>query len=118
MVQCHLVPESKFVVVSRGGSGNCCLLTCLIRHPAVCMLPLQVANQTLHTDRPDLPECFQLSVLSWIPCIYLWAVSPIYLFYLKRNNRGYIMMSIMNRFKTVRSYNVVLFIYDNKTTEL
>lgn len=61
----------------------------------------QVANETLHTDRPDLPECFQLSVLSWLPCIYLWAVCPIYLFYLKRNNKGYIMMSIMNRFKTV-----------------
>nr|XP_046232340.1 ATP-binding cassette sub-family C member 3 isoform X4 [Scatophagus argus] len=64
-------------------------------------LPFWVANQTLHTDRPDLPECFQLSVLSWLPCIYLWAACPIYLFYLKRNNRGYIMMSIMNRFKTV-----------------
>ncbi|XP_054455372.1 ATP-binding cassette sub-family C member 3 isoform X1 [Anoplopoma fimbria] len=64
-------------------------------------LPFWEANQTLHTDLPDLPECFQLSVLSWLPCVYLWAVSPIYLFYLKRNNRGYIMMSIMNRFKTV-----------------
>lgn len=71
-------------------------------------LPFWVANQTLHTDRPDLPECFQLSVLSWIPCIYLWAVSPIYLFYLKRNNRGYIMMSIMNRFKT--AFGLVLWI--------
>lgn len=79
------------------------------------MLSLQVANQTLHTDRPDLPECFQLSVLSWIPCIYLWAVSPIYLFYLKRNNRGYIMMSIMNRFKTVRGHNVVLLVYALKS---
>uniref|UniRef100_A0A4W6BLH0 ATP-binding cassette, sub-family C (CFTR/MRP), member 3 n=1 Tax=Lates calcarifer TaxID=8187 RepID=A0A4W6BLH0_LATCA len=66
------------------------------------------SNQTLHTDRPDLPECFQLSVLSWLPCIYLWAVCPIYLFYLKRNNRGYIMMSIMNRFKTV--FGVLLWI--------
>ncbi|XP_070783133.1 ATP-binding cassette sub-family C member 3 [Enoplosus armatus] len=64
-------------------------------------LPFWVANQTLHTDQPDLPECFQLSVLSWLPCVYLWAACPIYLFYLKRNNRGYIMMSIMNRFKTV-----------------
>ncbi|KAM7371220.1 hypothetical protein PAMP_010709 [Pampus punctatissimus] len=63
-------------------------------------LPFWVANQTLHTNRPDLPECFQLSVLSWLPCIYLWAVCPIYLFYLKKNNKGYIMMSIMNRFKT------------------
>uniref|UniRef100_A0A8D0D9D9 ABC-type glutathione-S-conjugate transporter n=1 Tax=Sander lucioperca TaxID=283035 RepID=A0A8D0D9D9_SANLU len=57
-------------------------------------------NQTFHTDRPDLPECFQLSVLSWLPCIYLWVVCPIYIFYLKRSNRDYIMMSIMNRIKT------------------
>ncbi|XP_059180053.1 ATP-binding cassette sub-family C member 3 isoform X2 [Centropristis striata] len=64
-------------------------------------LPFWVANQTFHTDQPDLPVCFQLTVLSWLPCIYLWAVCPIYLFYLKRNNKGYIMMSILNRFKTV-----------------
>ncbi|KAG7506621.1 canalicular multispecific organic anion transporter 2 isoform X1 [Solea senegalensis] len=64
-------------------------------------LPFWVANETLHTDRPDLPQCFQLSVLAWLPCIFLWVVTPIYLFYLKRNNKGYIMMSILNRFKTV-----------------
>ncbi|XP_049916463.1 ATP-binding cassette sub-family C member 3 isoform X2 [Epinephelus moara] len=59
------------------------------------------ASQTLNTDQPDLSDCFQLTVLAWLPCIYLWVVSPIYLFYLKRNNKGYIMMSIMNRIKTV-----------------
>ncbi|XP_061564507.1 ATP-binding cassette sub-family C member 3 isoform X2 [Cololabis saira] len=63
-------------------------------------LPFWVANQTFHRSRPDLPECFQLSVLSWLPCIYLWAVFPIYLYYLNRNKKGYIMMSILNRFKT------------------
>ncbi|XP_072523441.1 ATP-binding cassette sub-family C member 3 isoform X2 [Salminus brasiliensis] len=63
--------------------------------------PFWEANLTLYTELPDLPECFQLSVLSWIPCIYLWLVSPLYLFYLKRNNKGYIMMSILNRVKTV-----------------
>uniref|UniRef100_A0A8C1S897 ABC-type glutathione-S-conjugate transporter n=1 Tax=Cyprinus carpio TaxID=7962 RepID=A0A8C1S897_CYPCA len=37
----------------------------------------------------------------WSPCIYLWLTSPFYILYLKRNNRGYIMMSILNRIKTV-----------------
>uniref|UniRef100_A0A8C7VS57 ATP-binding cassette, sub-family C (CFTR/MRP), member 3 n=1 Tax=Oncorhynchus mykiss TaxID=8022 RepID=A0A8C7VS57_ONCMY len=68
----------------------------------------QVANQTLHTDSPDLPECFQLSVLSWLPCVYLWLACPPYLFYLQRNNKGYIMMSILNRVKTV--FGLVLWI--------
>uniref|UniRef100_A0A674BJY3 Canalicular multispecific organic anion transporter 2-like n=1 Tax=Salmo trutta TaxID=8032 RepID=A0A674BJY3_SALTR len=65
-------------------------------------------NQTLHTDSPDLPECFQLSVLSWLPCVYLWLACPPYLFYLQRNNKGYIMMSILNRVKTV--FGLVLWI--------
>uniref|UniRef100_A0A8C6PX67 ABC-type glutathione-S-conjugate transporter n=1 Tax=Nothobranchius furzeri TaxID=105023 RepID=A0A8C6PX67_NOTFU len=64
-------------------------------------VPLQITNETFHADQPDLPECFQLSVLSWLPCIFLWAASPFYLFYLKKNNKGYIMMSILNRVKTV-----------------
>uniref|UniRef100_A0A673W5I6 Canalicular multispecific organic anion transporter 2-like n=1 Tax=Salmo trutta TaxID=8032 RepID=A0A673W5I6_SALTR len=64
-------------------------------------LPFWEANQTFHTDSPDLPECFQLSVLSWLPCVYLWLACPPYLFYLQRNNMGYIMMSVLNRVKTV-----------------
>ncbi|XP_043085931.1 ATP-binding cassette sub-family C member 3 isoform X2 [Puntigrus tetrazona] len=59
------------------------------------------SNLTKHTDLPDLPACFQLSVLPWTPCIYLWLTSPFYVLYLKRNNRGYIMMSVLNRIKTV-----------------
>uniref|UniRef100_A0A669C4E3 Canalicular multispecific organic anion transporter 2 n=1 Tax=Oreochromis niloticus TaxID=8128 RepID=A0A669C4E3_ORENI len=60
----------------------------------------QVSNRTFNSSWPDLPECFQLSVLSWVQCIYLWAVSPIYIFCLKKNKKGYIMMSLLNRFKT------------------
>ncbi|KAJ7984782.1 hypothetical protein DPEC_G00358350 [Dallia pectoralis] len=71
-------------------------------------LPFWVANQTLHTDSPDLPECFQLSLLSWLPCVYLWLACPPYLFYLQKNNKGYIMMSILNKAKTV--FGLVLWI--------
>uniref|UniRef100_A0A8C6PXB0 ABC-type glutathione-S-conjugate transporter n=1 Tax=Nothobranchius furzeri TaxID=105023 RepID=A0A8C6PXB0_NOTFU len=73
---------------------------CLI-HCACCSGFCKITNETFHADQPDLPECFQLSVLSWLPCIFLWAASPFYLFYLKKNNKGYIMMSILNRVKTV-----------------
>uniref|UniRef100_A0AAY4E174 ATP-binding cassette, sub-family C (CFTR/MRP), member 3 n=1 Tax=Denticeps clupeoides TaxID=299321 RepID=A0AAY4E174_9TELE len=67
-------------------------------------IPLQDPNLTLYTNHPDLPECFQMSVLSWMPCIYLWLVLPFYTLYLKRNNRGYIMMSILNRIKTALGF--------------
>uniref|UniRef100_A0A669EIM4 Canalicular multispecific organic anion transporter 2 n=1 Tax=Oreochromis niloticus TaxID=8128 RepID=A0A669EIM4_ORENI len=65
---------------------------------SLCSLDKVLALWVFHW--PDLPECFQLSVLSWVQCIYLWAVSPIYIFCLKKNKKGYIMMSLLNRFKT------------------
>ncbi|XP_060795614.1 ATP-binding cassette sub-family C member 3 isoform X2 [Neoarius graeffei] len=65
-------------------------------------------NLTLYHNTPDLTECFQLSVLPWVPCIYLWLVFPFYFVYLKLNNRGYIMMSILNRIKTI--FGVILWI--------
>ncbi|XP_060620764.2 ATP-binding cassette sub-family C member 3 isoform X1 [Anolis sagrei] len=61
-------------------------------------------NLTLHTENPDLTPCFQNTVLAWIPCFYLWCILPFYLFYLKRNNRGYIVLSVLSRFKTVFAF--------------
>ncbi|XP_041078301.1 ATP-binding cassette sub-family C member 3-like isoform X2 [Polyodon spathula] len=58
------------------------------------------ANLTLYTESPDLTPCFQNTVLVWIPCIFLWAAFPFYHFYLKQNNKGYIVMSILNKVKT------------------
>ncbi|RXM31496.1 Canalicular multispecific organic anion transporter 2 [Acipenser ruthenus] len=63
-------------------------------------LGTQNASLTLYTDSPDLTPCFQNTVLVWIPCIFLWAAFPFYHFYLKQNNKGYIVMSILNKVKT------------------
>ncbi|OPJ88667.1 ATP-binding cassette sub-family C member 3 [Patagioenas fasciata] len=59
------------------------------------------SNLSIHTDNPDLTPCFQNTILAWIPSIYLWSALPFYLLYLKRNNRGYIVLSVLNRFKTL-----------------
>ncbi|NXM27118.1 MRP3 protein, partial [Oxyruncus cristatus] len=61
----------------------------------------QDSNLTIHTDNPDLTPCFQNTVLAWIPSIYLWSALPFYLLYLKRNKRGYIVLSVLSRFKTL-----------------
>ncbi|XP_020828220.1 ATP-binding cassette sub-family C member 3 [Phascolarctos cinereus] len=58
------------------------------------------SNLTWHTDNPDLTPCFQNSLLAWAPCIYLWASLPCYLFYLRRRNQGYIILSGLCRLKT------------------
>nr|XP_042697003.1 voltage-dependent T-type calcium channel subunit alpha-1G isoform X14 [Chrysemys picta bellii] len=58
-------------------------------------------NISVHTNNPDLTPCFQNTILAWIPSIYLWAVLPFYLLYLKHYKRGYIVLSMLSRFKTI-----------------
>lgn len=62
-------------------------------------------NRTWQTHNPDLTPCFQNTVLVWIPCLYLWLFAPFYILYLKRNDRGYICMTHLNRAKTVSINN-------------
>uniref|UniRef100_A0A8V5GWE5 ABC-type glutathione-S-conjugate transporter n=1 Tax=Melopsittacus undulatus TaxID=13146 RepID=A0A8V5GWE5_MELUD len=61
----------------------------------------QDSNLSVHTDNPDLTPCFQNTILAWIPSIYLWSALPFYLLYLKHNKRGYIVLSVLSRFKTL-----------------
>ncbi|XP_041856879.1 multidrug resistance-associated protein 1 isoform X2 [Melanotaenia boesemani] len=57
-------------------------------------------NRTWNTSNPDLTQCFQNTVLVWVPCVYLWICAPIYLVYLCSHDRGYICMSHLNKAKT------------------
>ncbi|XP_069761773.1 multidrug resistance-associated protein 1 isoform X2 [Narcine bancroftii] len=58
-------------------------------------------NKTWYSDNPDFTHCFQITMLVWIPCIYIWTCLPFYFFYLRCNNQGYIRMSVLNKIKTV-----------------
>ncbi|XP_051905539.1 multidrug resistance-associated protein 1 isoform X2 [Hippocampus zosterae] len=57
-------------------------------------------DRSWNTTKPDFTECFQNTVLVWLPCIYLWLCAPIYLLYLRSHNQGYICMSHLNKAKT------------------
>ncbi|NXX95541.1 MRP3 protein, partial [Centropus bengalensis] len=61
----------------------------------------QDSNLSVHTDSPDLTPCFQNTILAWVPSIYLWSALPFYLLYLKHHKRGYIVLSVLSRFKTL-----------------
>ncbi|NXX57592.1 MRP3 protein, partial [Scopus umbretta] len=61
----------------------------------------QDSNLSIHTDNPDLTPCFQNTILAWIPSVYLWSALPFYLLYLKHNKRGYIVLSMLSRFRTL-----------------
>uniref|UniRef100_A0A7N8XQL6 Multidrug resistance-associated protein 1 n=1 Tax=Mastacembelus armatus TaxID=205130 RepID=A0A7N8XQL6_9TELE len=63
-------------------------------------------NRTWSAANPDLTQCFQNTVLVWLPCLYLWMCAPIYLIYLRSHNRGYICMSNLNKAKTVSDATV------------
>ncbi|XP_044158857.1 multidrug resistance-associated protein 1-like [Bufo gargarizans] len=68
-------------------------------------------NQTWHTDNPDFSWCFHHTILYWIPCFYLFACSPFYIFYLRRHGRGYIRLSLLTKAKTCLSAFLALVCY-------
>uniref|UniRef100_A0A673I3S4 Multidrug resistance-associated protein 1 n=1 Tax=Sinocyclocheilus rhinocerous TaxID=307959 RepID=A0A673I3S4_9TELE len=78
-----------------------------MKHPFV-LSCFQDWNRTWQTHNPDLTPCFQNTVLVWIPCLYLWLFAPFYILYLKRNDRGYICMTHLNRAKTVIGFTLWL----------
>ncbi|XP_072416269.1 multidrug resistance-associated protein 1 isoform X2 [Chiloscyllium punctatum] len=65
-------------------------------------------NKTWYTDNPDFTHCFQMTILVWIPCIYIWICFPFYLLFLRYHDRGYIRMSLLNKIKT--ALGIVLWI--------
>ncbi|MCJ8739023.1 hypothetical protein PDJAM_G00042390 [Pangasius djambal] len=63
--------------------------------------PIWDWNRTWRSQNPDVTQCFQNTILIWIPCFYLWLFAPFYFLYLKSHNRGYICMSRLNKAKTL-----------------
>ncbi|XP_006807938.1 multidrug resistance-associated protein 1 [Neolamprologus brichardi] len=61
--------------------------------------PLWDWNRTWHTDNPDFTQCFQNTVLVWLPCFYLWLCAPFYVVYLHTHDHGYICMNHLNKAK-------------------
>ncbi|XP_011882151.1 PREDICTED: multidrug resistance-associated protein 1 isoform X4 [Vollenhovia emeryi] len=62
------------------------------------------ANLTWYTNDPDLTECFQKTILVWVPCIFLWAFSAMEAYYLlnsKRRNVPYTWLFISKQVLTV-----------------
>lgn len=65
---------------------------------------LQDWNRTWYTANPDLTQCFQNTVLVWVPCIYLWLLAPFYCFHLYCHDHGRIHVSNLCSAKMVRPH--------------
>uniref|UniRef100_A0A7N8YRT8 ABC-type glutathione-S-conjugate transporter n=1 Tax=Mastacembelus armatus TaxID=205130 RepID=A0A7N8YRT8_9TELE len=59
-------------------------------------------NRTWYTANPDLTQCFQNTVLVWVPCIYLWLLAPFYCLHLYCHDHGRIHISCLCAAKMVR----------------
>ncbi|XP_076374474.1 multidrug-Resistance like Protein 1 isoform X2 [Megalopta genalis] len=57
-----------------------------------CGSPFWDDNLAWNTEDPDIPKCFQKTMLIWLPCAFLWFFSPIEVYYLissKKKNIPY-----------------------------
>ncbi|NXN35947.1 MRP1 protein, partial [Rhinoptilus africanus] len=70
-------------------------------------------NQTWYTDTPRFTQCFESTVIAWIPCVYLWICFPFYYLYLRHKNKGYIRMSHIFKTKMVLGFILVILCFSN-----
>ncbi|NWV46889.1 MRP1 protein, partial [Daphoenositta chrysoptera] len=70
-------------------------------------------NQTWPANTPGLTQCFESSMIAWIPCAYLWICFPFYCFYLRHRNKGYIRMSHIFKAKMVLGFILVILCFSN-----
>uniref|UniRef100_A0A8D3BVZ3 ABC-type glutathione-S-conjugate transporter n=1 Tax=Scophthalmus maximus TaxID=52904 RepID=A0A8D3BVZ3_SCOMX len=61
------------------------------------------------SSNPDLTQCFQNTVLVWVPCIYLWLLAPFYCLHLYCHDRGRIQMSCLCSSKMVLGFLLASF---------
>uniref|UniRef100_A0A6Q2ZAR5 ABC-type glutathione-S-conjugate transporter n=1 Tax=Esox lucius TaxID=8010 RepID=A0A6Q2ZAR5_ESOLU len=71
--------------------------------------PLWDWNRTWYTDKPDLTECFQNTVLVWFPCVYLWLLAPFYALHLYCHDHGRISVSSLCTAKMVLGFLLASF---------
>ncbi|KAG5854427.1 multidrug resistance-associated protein 1-like [Anguilla rostrata] len=71
--------------------------------------PLWDWNRTWYTPNPDLTQCFQNTVLVWVPCIFLWVCAPFYCLYLYCHDRGHIRVSCLCSAKMVFGFLLASF---------
>uniref|UniRef100_A0A3Q1KB76 ABC-type glutathione-S-conjugate transporter n=1 Tax=Anabas testudineus TaxID=64144 RepID=A0A3Q1KB76_ANATE len=58
---------------------------------------------------PDLTQCFQNTVLVWVPCVYLWLLAPFYCLHLYCHDSGRIHMSCLCTAKMVLGFLLASF---------
>uniref|UniRef100_A0A8C0H6T7 ABC-type glutathione-S-conjugate transporter n=1 Tax=Chelonoidis abingdonii TaxID=106734 RepID=A0A8C0H6T7_CHEAB len=58
-------------------------------------------------------QCFQNTVIAWIPCAYLWICFPFYYLFLEHHSRGYIRMSHLFKTKMVLGFILILLCFSN-----
>uniref|UniRef100_A0A7N6BPX0 ABC-type glutathione-S-conjugate transporter n=1 Tax=Anabas testudineus TaxID=64144 RepID=A0A7N6BPX0_ANATE len=71
--------------------------------------PLWDWNRTWYTANPDLTQCFQNTVLVWVPCVYLWLLAPFYCLHLYCHDSGRIHMSCLCTAKMVLGFLLASF---------
>lgn len=63
---------------------------------------------TWETDDPDLTECFEKTVLVWIPCLFLWTFASLEVYYILSSKKRDIPWNFLNVSKLVVTSLLIL----------
>lgn len=71
----------------------------------VFVLPVQNTTTTWEVEDPDFNICFEKTVLVWIPCVFLWCLSPLDVLYIAKSRLRSVPWSWLNISKLVSAFS-------------
>ena len=64
-----------------------------------CQDPLWDSNLTWYTDNPDFTTCFHQTVLVYVPCFFLWILTPLQWYQAKKSIDSFVPWSLLSLLK-------------------
>nr|AHK05642.1 ATP-binding cassette transporter sub-family C member 1 isoform X4 [Tigriopus japonicus] len=61
-----------------------------------CNTPFWDINQTWNTEEPDFPLCFHQTVLVYVPCLFLWLLTPVELCWINSSQSRNVLWNPIN----------------------
>ncbi|KAI7815048.1 ABC subfamily C member [Rhyzopertha dominica] len=70
------------------------------------------------TDDPDLTECFEQTVLVWVPCLFLWTFASLEVYYILSSKHRDIPWNWLNVLKLVLTLALIILSFSDLVTSL
>lgn len=80
------------------------------------MFIFQNSSLTWYTDDPDFTNCFEKTVLVWVPCLFLWTFASLEVYYISNSKKRDIRWNFLNITKLLSTVLLIVLSFADLAT--